>query len=136
MRNRLEKGRLSKARRGELFFQVPIGYVKLPTGSLALDPDEQVRSVVGLIFDKFGNWERHEGLSVSAAARHSCGDSSPCGAGPRPSGVATPSASTIYSMLHHPFYAGTYAYGWCAWTRNASMPAQTGRRKVPRTSGR
>src|SRR5437867_6499542 len=53
MRNRLEKGKLSKAARGELFLDVPVGYVKTPAGELALDADEQVRAVVKLLFDKF-----------------------------------------------------------------------------------
>ena len=53
MRNRLERGKLNKAERGELFLGVPIGYVKLANGEVALDPDEQVRAVVRLIFDKF-----------------------------------------------------------------------------------
>jgi DNA invertase Pin-like site-specific DNA recombinase len=53
MRNRLEKGKLRKASRGELFLDVPVGYVKTPTGELALDPDEQARAVVALIFDQF-----------------------------------------------------------------------------------
>ena len=53
MRNRLWRGMLNKAQRGELFLHVPIGYVKTPDGGVAVDPDEQVRSVVQLIFDKF-----------------------------------------------------------------------------------
>src|ERR1700681_308752 len=54
MRNRLERGRLHKAERGELFpGGVPIGYVKLPTGQVTLDPHEQVRGVVRLIFTLF-----------------------------------------------------------------------------------
>src|SRR5262249_50563947 len=53
MRNRLEHGRDNKARRGELFHGVPMGYVLLPTGQIALDPDEQARDVVHLVFDKF-----------------------------------------------------------------------------------
>jgi DNA invertase Pin-like site-specific DNA recombinase len=53
MRNRLEKGRLNKAMRGELFLDVPVGYVKLPTGELALDPDEQAQAVIRMVFDKF-----------------------------------------------------------------------------------
>jgi DNA invertase Pin-like site-specific DNA recombinase len=53
MRNRLERGKLNKARRGELIINAPVGYVKTPTGGLALDPDDQVRAVVRLIFDKF-----------------------------------------------------------------------------------
>src|SRR5438876_290286 len=53
MRNRLERGRDNKAKRGELFHGVPMGYVLLPTGEVALDPDEQARDVVRLVFDKF-----------------------------------------------------------------------------------
>src|SRR5437870_2641971 len=53
MRNRLERGKLNKAQRGELFHHVPFGYVKLATGEVALDPDEQARAVVQLLFDKF-----------------------------------------------------------------------------------
>ena len=36
-----------------MFLDVPCGYVKLPTGEVALDPDEQARATVQLIFDKF-----------------------------------------------------------------------------------
>src|SRR5438105_15290655 len=53
MRNRLERGKLHKAERGELILTVPCGYLKLPHGEVILDPDEQVRSTVQLIFDKF-----------------------------------------------------------------------------------
>jgi DNA invertase Pin-like site-specific DNA recombinase len=53
IRSRLVRGKLNKARRGELFINRPIGYVKTADGGLALDQDEQVRSVVRLIFDKF-----------------------------------------------------------------------------------
>ncbi len=53
MRNRLERGKLHKAERGELVLGVPCGYVKLATGEVALDPDEQARSTVQLVFDKF-----------------------------------------------------------------------------------
>src|SRR5258706_11057663 len=53
MRNRLERGKLNKAQRGELFHRVPFGYVQLATGGVALDPDEQARAVVQLLFDKF-----------------------------------------------------------------------------------
>src|SRR5262249_48481192 len=53
MRNRLDRGRLNKAQRGELFYGVPLGYVILPSGEVAFDPDEQARSVTHLIFEKF-----------------------------------------------------------------------------------
>lgn len=53
LRARLHQGKLNKARRGELSTCVPIGYVRSPEGGIALDPDEQVRSAVSLVFAKF-----------------------------------------------------------------------------------
>jgi DNA invertase Pin-like site-specific DNA recombinase len=55
IRTRLDRGRMNKARRGELFLHAPIGYVKTPAGGLALDPDEQVRATVRLVFDTFAD---------------------------------------------------------------------------------
>ena len=37
----------------ELVSKVPIGYVRTPTSEVDLDPDEQVRSFVYLVFDQF-----------------------------------------------------------------------------------
>ena len=42
MHNRFERGRLHKANRCALFLDVPWGYVKLPAGAVARDPDQQV----------------------------------------------------------------------------------------------
>jgi hypothetical protein len=38
---RMLEGRRAKARRGELGKPVPMGYVRRPSGEVALDPDEQ-----------------------------------------------------------------------------------------------
>ena len=62
MHNRLEGGKLHKAERGELILSVPCGYVKLPTGEAVLDPDEQTRSTVQLVFDKFDELGSFGGL--------------------------------------------------------------------------
>ena len=53
MRNRLDRGRLNKAQRGELFHRAPVGYHKLASDRIELEPDEQARGVVQLIFAKF-----------------------------------------------------------------------------------
>ena len=53
LKQRMYQGRLSKARRGELQFALPVGYVWSPTGEIQFDPDEQVQQVVGFIFRKF-----------------------------------------------------------------------------------
>src|SRR3989304_92202 len=39
LRNRLQRGRENKAQRGEWFAAVPIGYLKLPTGEVGLEPE-------------------------------------------------------------------------------------------------
>src|SRR5918992_5478190 len=53
LKQRLYQGTLSKARRGELTFAVPIGYLTRPSGEVTFDPDEQVQQVVRLVFRKF-----------------------------------------------------------------------------------
>ena len=45
IKQRMWNGRLNKARRGELAFPLPSGYVRRPSGEVALDPDEQVQTV-------------------------------------------------------------------------------------------
>jgi DNA invertase Pin-like site-specific DNA recombinase len=42
LKNRMDEGRRAKARRGELFRLLPCGYVRRPSGEIALNPDEQV----------------------------------------------------------------------------------------------
>ncbi len=112
IRSRLERGKLNKARRGELLTNAPIGYVKTPAGGLALDPDEQVQRVVRLVFDKFDELgtahavtrylrENHIRLGIRAHDGPNRGNLEW-----RPA-----LASTVYRMLAHPAYAGTYAYG-------------------------
>jgi DNA invertase Pin-like site-specific DNA recombinase len=112
MRNRLERGRQHKAARGELFQRVPIGYVKLPDGRVALDPDEQVQAVVRLVFDKF------EELGSVYALWHYLLRQQIClgvrlQEGPRRGQLEWhwPRTTTLYAMLHHPMYAGAYVFG-------------------------
>ena len=54
MRLRLQGGRLSKARRGELYLTPPAGYEwDAENRRLRLDPDEQIRRAIGLVFERF-----------------------------------------------------------------------------------
>jgi DNA invertase Pin-like site-specific DNA recombinase len=112
MRNRLDHGRLNKARRGELFFSAPLGYVRLPTGKVDFDPDEQARAAVGLIFEKFEElgsihavffWMIEHGVQLPIRLRQ--GAHKGCLEWRRAS------LSTLAQVLHHPLYAGAYAYG-------------------------
>jgi DNA invertase Pin-like site-specific DNA recombinase len=112
MHNRLERGRLHKAKRCALIQDVPCGYVKLPTGEVARDPDEQAQSTVQMVFDKFD-----ELGSCRRLHRHLARNKIRLGMrvhrGPRRGQLEwrLPSPSTLGRMLHHPIYAGAYSYG-------------------------
>lgn len=118
MRNRLERGRLNKAQRGELFYGVPLGYVILPKGPAAFDPDEQARSVVGLLFDKFDDVGSLYGL-MRYFVQNNIQLPIRVRRGPGKGNLEwrRASVSTLASVLHNPIYAGAYAYG-----RRASDP--------------
>jgi DNA invertase Pin-like site-specific DNA recombinase len=134
MRNRLDRGKLNKATRGELFFKVPCGYIKLPTGEVALEPDEQARNVVQLIFDKFA-----ELGTIYGVHRYLLKNGIRLGMrvqdGPRRGHLEwrRPSLATLNQMLHNPMYAGAYAYGRrpCDARRKASGVSKTEQRRVP-----
>jgi DNA invertase Pin-like site-specific DNA recombinase len=112
LRGRLTEGRLNKARRGELFNHAPIGYVRRASGEMALDPDEQVRGVVALIFEQFDRQRSIHGL-LRYLVKHQI--QIPV----RPHGGANrgqlewrrPNRETLQNLLHHPIYAGFYRYG-------------------------
>jgi len=112
MRNRLERGKLHKAERGELVLNVPCGYVKLPTGEVILEPDEQARSTVQLVFDKFD-----ELGSFSRVYHHLRRNKICMGTrvqrGPRRGELEWRPATRalLGRMFHHPIYAGAYSYG-------------------------
>jgi len=112
LRNRLEKGRLHKAQRGELFAEVPIGYVKTSSGEVVLDPNEQVRAVVALIFAKFE--ELGSGMAVFRyLLQHEIRVGIRVHEGANRGEVEwrRPCSGTIYGMLRHPIYSGTYVHG-------------------------
>ncbi|OYV81917.1 MAG: hypothetical protein B7Z73_17560, partial [Planctomycetia bacterium 21-64-5] len=114
MRNRLHRGMLNKAQRGELFLHVPVGYVNTPTGAVALDPDEQVRTVVHLIFEKFN--ELGSGHAVHRYfRRHGIRMGVRPIDGPNKGQLEwrPPSHPLIFTILKHPLYAGAYAFGRC-----------------------
>lgn len=53
LRLRLDAGRLSKARRGELVHHVPTGLLRVSDGCVILDPDQAVQERIRLVFTKF-----------------------------------------------------------------------------------
>lgn len=112
MRNRLERGRVNKAQRGELFFSVPVGYVILPTGEVDFDPDEQARDVIRLIFDKFDEMNTVYGLFHWLIRNDIKLPIRPL-SGPKKGQLdwRRPNICTLTNVLGHPIYAGAYSFG-------------------------
>ena len=112
MRNRLERGKLHKAERGELFTVAPLGYVRLPSGTVALDPDEQVQTMVRLVFAKFDELRSVSGV-FHYLLQHGLQLGIRSHRGPNHGQVEwhRPALPTLFALLHNPIYAGAYAYG-------------------------
>lgn len=127
LRQRMHAGRLNKARRGELFNHPPMGYVRAAGGELAIDPDQQVQTVIRLIFAKFDQLRTLNALlrylvrnQISLPVRPFSGAS--CGQ----LQWHRPNRQTLRNVLHHPIYAGAYTWG-----RRPIDP----RRKIPGRPG-
>lgn len=112
LRSRMRQGLLNKVRRGEVFLAPPIGYVRSPHGGFDLDPDEQVRSVVRMVFDQFDRLGTARGVAAHMI-RHGIRIGIRPHRGPARGQLEwrPPARSTIAKMLKHPIYAGYYCYG-------------------------
>jgi DNA invertase Pin-like site-specific DNA recombinase len=114
LKQRLYQGCLSKARRGELTFALPTGYVWGPDGQIQLDPDEQVQQVVRLIFQQFEALGTLGGV-LRYLARHDIRLGVRVREGPSAGRGhlvwRRPNRMTLQNILKHPLYAGAYVYG-------------------------
>jgi DNA invertase Pin-like site-specific DNA recombinase len=112
MKVRLERGRLNKAQRGELFHDVPVGYVLNGQGLPQLDPDESARHVMKLFFELFETLGSSHALfhhlakhDIKLPFRENRRDPAGC------IDWRLPAKTTVYGLLKHPLYAGAYGYG-------------------------
>lgn len=110
MRLRMEGGRLSKARRGELYFCPPAGYEwDRDAHRFRVDPSDEVQKAIKMVFDRFcldGSAYAVTRYIARMGLRLPCRD------------LATkqlvwvrPRPSQVLLILHNPIYAGTYAFG-------------------------
>ena len=112
IKQRMLKGKLNKAQRGELRFSLPIGYVYGPSETIEFDPDEQVQQVVRLIFRKFEELGTVHGLlRYLATSQVQIGIRAHSGLNRGELEWRAPKRTTLMSLLNHPIYAGAYAYG-------------------------
>jgi DNA invertase Pin-like site-specific DNA recombinase len=118
---RLQGGKLNKAKKGELRFPVPVGLCYDEQGRIVMEPDEEVRAAVGLVFRLF----RETGSAFGVMQRFA------------ESGLPFPKRSyggawdgkiiwgrlthsRVLGMLKNPSYAGMYVFGRYQYRRQIS----------------
>jgi excisionase family DNA binding protein len=128
LRQRSLEALRQKARRGELFVNVAVGYVRVRHDRIALDPDLRVREAIALVFRKFAAfqsvrqvhlWLRQERIRLPVTEIDEHGQR-----------IAwkPPVYSSVLRILTNPVYAGAYAFG-----RTCSrVTVEDGRKRVVR----
>jgi DNA invertase Pin-like site-specific DNA recombinase len=112
IRQRMWSGRMAKAGRGELAVDPPVGYLRRPGGEVVLDPDEQVQTVVRLVFDRFAQLGTlHAVLSWMVAHGIELGGRQLRGVDRGEVVWRRPNRTILRNMVRNPIYAGIYAYG-------------------------
>ncbi len=112
LRGRLLGGKLNKAQKGELRFPLPVGFCYDDQGRIVVDPDDEVRGAVQLVFRLF----RETGSAYAVVQRFA------------QDGLRFPkrayggawagkliwgrlSHGRVLSLIRNPSYAGTYVFG-------------------------
>ncbi len=112
IRARLQGGKLNKAKRGALHFPLPVGYCYDEEGTIVLDSDEEVRSVVKLMFDTFQ--QTGSGYAVVKKFTHLNLKFPKRAYGGVWKGKLIWGRLTyerVHGILKNPSYAGVYVYG-------------------------
>jgi DNA invertase Pin-like site-specific DNA recombinase len=109
IRQRMLAGQESKARRGELFKRLPVGYARDSLGKIVFHPDQRVCEAIQLVFTKFRElwsvrqtfqWFRDHDVELPANPIQ----------GTRLV-WKIPTQSLVRDILCNPFYAGAYVWG-------------------------
>jgi DNA invertase Pin-like site-specific DNA recombinase len=112
LRLRLDAGRMSKAKRGELIHHLPTGLERNDDGQVHFDPDTSVQARIRLVFRKFqelGSAQKvlrylvKQGLKLPRRHR--------AGLFARELLWKEASISAVHAILKNPAYAGAFAYG-------------------------
>src|SRR5215475_7359461 len=111
-RQRVSEARMLKAKRGELFGTIAVGYRKVADqDQIEKEPDQRVQQAITLVFKKFAElqsirqvhrWLRQEGIALPNTAY-----------GPQGRHVVwkLPVYQAVYGIMTNPIYAGAYVHG-------------------------
>lgn len=111
IKTRMHRGRMNKAKRGELWVPVPVGFERDLQGNIRLSSDESVRESLSQVFRLYKNLGTvrgslrelvRRGLNLPVLKREFKRDVI---------SWRKPRYDQLYLILKNPFYAGVYVYG-------------------------
>ena len=112
LRGRLQGGKLNKARKGQLRFPLPVGFVYAEPQSIVLDPDQEVQGAVRLVFTTCGQTASAYGVVPHFAEHQRLFPKRSYG------GVwngqlrwGRLNHGRVLGLLRNPAYAGAYVFG-------------------------
>jgi DNA invertase Pin-like site-specific DNA recombinase len=133
LRLRLNAGRLSKARRGELVHHLPTGLLRTSVGEVIFDPDASVRERIALVFAKFselGSVQKVLRCLVRNQLKLPRRQTSGLHAGQVV--WKEPSREALHTILKNPAYAGAFVYGRRSFDPTRQIPGRPGTGKLRR----
>jgi hypothetical protein len=110
MKARLLEGAKNKAKRGELIYRLPVGYVKTTDDKIEKDPNQRTQETIAQVFSKFREtrsvrqtflWFFQEKIAFPSVSYGQFG---------KEIVWKTPVYGTILGVLKNPVYAGAYVY--------------------------
>lgn len=126
LRQRMQKAALQKAKRGELYSNIAVGYVRDEKDNLVKDPDRRIQAALTFVFNRFRElgsarqvcqWCRVEKIELPTVPQHSRGYCI---------NWKVPTYNAVVGILTNPVYAGAYVYGR---TKSRTV-IENGRRRV------
>src|SRR5437016_12559702 len=126
---RLLGGKLNKAKKGELRFPLPVGFCYDDQGRIILDPDEEVRGAVALVFRLFRETGSAYGVVHQFTQRGLRFPKRAYGGAWNGSIVwGRLSHGRVLGMLRNPSYAGMYVFGRYQYRREISPEGEIRKR--------
>jgi DNA invertase Pin-like site-specific DNA recombinase len=125
IRARLQGGKINKAKKGELKFPLPVGFCYDSENRIALDPDEQVRNAVQLVFRAFKETGSAYGV-VHYFRKHNLTFPKRAYGGIWKGKLVwgTLTHTRALAILKNPSYAGVYVYGRYQYQKTLSPTGQ------------
>lgn len=109
---RMKGGLDNKARRGELKFRIPVGYIYDDFDQLVKDPDENVRNVIALVFDTYARFHSCQRTLKELRGQHILFPKKDhSGYNRHTLQWREITHYHILHMIHNPIYAGIYQFG-------------------------